>query len=141
MMVPCPLRLVPCEEKILFLVIWLKHKTLCLYWPQEGRQYLVKHKMCWAKLLSESVVKHVNQPSELVLALHFMPCGCSISDVGSGLKLDILVHRTMPSQSEFCSVRSPAQTGTKFAVADPEKFVQTVLRQNRSDVYRCTQMT
>lgn len=46
MMVLCPLRLDPCKERIVFLVIWLKHKKSCLCWLQEGRQYLVKHKIC-----------------------------------------------------------------------------------------------
>lgn len=50
MMVPRPLRLDPRKEGIIFLVIWLKHKKSCLCWLQEGRQYLVKHKICWGKI-------------------------------------------------------------------------------------------
>lgn len=72
--------MVPCKEKIIFLVIWLKHKTWCLCWLQEGRQYLVKYKICWAKLLCKNVLKHMNQQSELVLAVHFTPCGSHIFD-------------------------------------------------------------
>lgn len=34
-----------------------------------------------ATFLSENVLKHLNQQCEFVLALHFVPCGCSIFDV------------------------------------------------------------
>lgn len=72
-----------------------------------------------ATFLSENVLKHLNQQSEFVLALHFVPCGCSIFDV---VAEDWQCCLTEPFLHQMGSVHSPAKTGTKLAAADPEKF-------------------
>lgn len=121
-MVPCPWRLDPCKERIVFLVLWLKHKKLCLCWLQEGRQYLVKHKICWGKTALWKCSKTFEPAKWVCTGSAFHAMWLQQFWCGGSLKLDILLHRTMPLQNGFCSVHSPAKTGTEFAVTDPEKF-------------------